>query len=180
MTASTTTPLGAFARALGTDIDFHAPDYDLLRQRSDDIVPFGKHVGTVITAVTPDEAVVEIGGERSGQNHMGTVHAGAIYTAADIAGAAAFVGAAATRLARVERLVLRSATATYRKPATGVLTTIAAVDKRELAPILAATTDGRHELTAKAGVHNADGVVVAKFGFDYVVDLIDIDAQADA
>lgn len=172
MTASTTTHIGAFARALGTDIDFATPDYEALRSRSDSIVPFGKHVGTAIVALSADEAVVEIGGDRSGQNHMGTVHAGAIYTAADIAGAAAFVGAAATGLARVERLVLRSATAAYRKPATGVLRTVAAVDKRELAPILAATTGGRHELTAKAWVYDSDEVVVAKFGFDYVVDLV--------
>lgn len=171
MTSSTTVHIGAFARALGTDIDFDAPDFELLRSRSDGIVPFGKLVGTVITELSAHEAVVEIGGDRSGQNHMGTVHAGAIYTAADIAGAAAFVGAAATRLASIERLVLRSATANYRKPATGVLRTVATVDSRELAPILAATAAGRHELTAKAWVHNADGVVVAKFGFDYVVDV---------
>lgn len=171
MSTSTTVPVSSFGAAFG-NIDYADPDFEALRSRSDEIVPFGKHVGTTITVLTPEHAIVEIGGEASGLNHMGTVHAGAIYTAADIAGAAAFVGAAATKLNTIERLVLKSATASYRKPAMGVLRTVATVDERELRVITSSVSTGRHEISAKAVVLNADDVTVAKFTFEYVCDVV--------
>jgi acyl-coenzyme A thioesterase PaaI-like protein len=171
MSVSTTVPVGSFGAAFG-NIDYANPDYEALRSRSDNIVPFGKHVGTTITELNSDHAIVEIGGEASGLNHMGTVHAGAIYTAADIAGAAAFVGAAAKKLYTIERLVLKSATASYRKPAVGILRTIATVDERELRAITSASATGRHDISGKAVVLNEADVTVAKFTFEYVCDVV--------
>lgn len=166
----TTHVTGAFAAAY-PDLDPAAVDYEYLRAVSQDMVPFGRHVGTLITEVGPEQAVVEIPAVDHARNHMGTVHAGALFTAADIAGAAAFVGAAAARLYTVERLVLRGGTASYRKPAVGRIRAIATVDQRELADIVGAERSERFELGGKALLRDDNDVVVAKFTFDYVCDV---------
>ncbi|WP_330181249.1 DUF4442 domain-containing protein [Nocardia sp. NBC_01503] len=166
----TTRTLAGFAAAY-PELDYTAIDYEYLRAVSQEMVPFGRHVGTLITEISPDRSVVEIPADDTVRNHMGTVHAGALFTAADIAGAAAFVGAAAERLYTIERLVLRGGSASYRKPAQGRIRAIATVDLRELAEILAATTSARFELSGKAVLLDDNEVQVAKFTFDYVCDV---------
>ncbi|MFD6064762.1 YiiD C-terminal domain-containing protein [Rhodococcus wratislaviensis] len=160
-----------FAAVYGT-LDPTAVDYEHLRAVSDGMVPFGTTAGTTITEIGPDRAVVEIPATPDVTNHMGTVHAGALFTAADIAGAAAFVGAAAARLDTIARLVLRGADASYRKPALGRIRAVATVDERELRTILAADHDERFELSGKALLLDDADVVVAKFTFDYLVDTV--------
>ncbi|MFF0457796.1 YiiD C-terminal domain-containing protein [Nocardia africana] len=162
--------LAGFAAAYPT-LDPDAVDYEYLRKVSQQLVPFGQHVGTLISEISADRSVVEIPASDTVTNQMGTVHAGALFTAADIAGAAAFVGAAAHRLHTVERLVLRGAWASYRKPAQGRIRAVATVDAQELAPLLAATSAGRFELSGKATLLDDRDVTVAKFTFDYVVDV---------
>lgn len=157
---------GVFAGATGDK-----PDYDKIREISDNLVPFGKHSGIEITEVGPDRAVAEIPAEPHLLNHLGTVHAGALFLAADIAGAAAFVGAAARKLSTVDVLVLRNGTASFRKPANGRIRAIATVDERETRRILAGEGQ-RFDLDGKALLYDADDVLVAKFTFEYVCTLV--------
>ncbi|MRH88319.1 DUF4442 domain-containing protein [Nocardia sp. SYP-A9097] len=166
----TTRTLAGFAAAY-PELDYTAIDYEYLRAVSQELVPFGRHVGTRVTEISPERSVVEIPADGTVGNHIGTVHAGALFTAADIAGAAAFVGAAAERLYTIERLVLRGGTAAYRKPAQGRIRAIATVDLRELADILAATASARFELSGRALLLDDNEVLVAKFTFDYVCDV---------
>ncbi|AYF73800.1 DUF4442 domain-containing protein [Nocardia yunnanensis] len=173
----TTRTLAGFAAAY-PELDPDAVDYEYLRAISQQLVPFGRHVGTLVTEVGPDRAVVEIPAVDEVRNHMSTVHAGALFTAADIAGAAAFVGAAAARLFTIERLVLRGGTAAYRKPAQGRIRAVATVDQRELADILAATASARFELSGKAILLDDNDIQVAKFTFDYVCDVVIAEADA--
>ncbi|WP_210718322.1 PaaI family thioesterase [Amycolatopsis acididurans] len=147
-------------------------DYEKLREISDDLVPFGKHAGIEITEVGPDRAVAEIPGKPHQANHLGTVHAGALFLAADIAGAAAFVGAAAPVLSNVDILVLRNAGASFRKPATGRIRAIATVDEREMRRVLAADGAQRFDLDGKAQLFDSAGVMVAKFTFEYVCTMV--------
>ncbi|AHH17997.1 hypothetical protein NONO_c32100 [Nocardia nova SH22a] len=172
----TTRRLAGFAAAY-PELDPDAPDYDYLRTVSQRMVPFGRHIGTVITEIGPERAVVEIPPDDAVRNHMGTVHAGALFTAADIAGAAAFVGAAARRLHTVEQLVLRGGSVSYRKPARGRIRAVATVDQRELAQVLAPTAAGRFELSGKASLFDDADVLVAKFTFDYVCDVTATEAS---
>ncbi len=172
MTAQATQHTNEGFSAVYGDLDYSNPDYEHLRSVSNAMVPFGNHVGTIITEIGPDRAVVEIPDTAHMTNHMNTVHAGALFTAADIAGAAAFVGAAATRLYVVERLVLRAGAASYRKPAIGRIRAVATLDEREMREVLAADRDQRFELSGKALLLNDSDIVVAKFTFDYVCDVV--------
>jgi acyl-coenzyme A thioesterase PaaI-like protein len=162
--------IGGFTDAYA-GLDGAAPDYEKIREISASLVPFGNHAGIEITEVGPEHAVAEIPDLPQLTNHLGTVHAGAQFLAADIAGAAAFVGAAATRLSSVDLLVLRNGTASFRKPATGRIRATATVDEREMRRIRAAEGKQRFDLDGRALLHDEAGVLVAKFTFEYVCTL---------
>jgi acyl-coenzyme A thioesterase PaaI-like protein len=159
-----------FAEAFA-EIDPDQPDYDRIRDIAAELVPFGSHAGVRVTELGPDEGVVEIPDEPHLRNHAGTVHAGALFLAADIAGAAAFLGAAATRLRSVRWFVLRDARTSFRKPATGRIRVVATVDERAMRAVLAATGEQRFDVDAKALLYNANGVLLGKVGFEYVCEI---------
>ena len=83
------------------------PDFALLRKIVTQLIPFGTHAGVEVTELGPDPAVAEIPDEPHLGNHLRTVHAGALFLAADIAGACAFVGAVASNLSSIGSFVLR-------------------------------------------------------------------------
>jgi acyl-coenzyme A thioesterase PaaI-like protein len=153
------------------DIDRHEPDYERLRWIIGEIVPFARHAGVQVTEVGPERAVVEIPDAPEMTNQMGTVHAGALFLAADVAGAVAFIGAVMPRLDTVKMLVLRNAYTSFRKPAVGRIRAVATVDEREMRAVLAATGDERFDLNGKAMLYDDAGTLVAKLIFDYVADV---------
>ena len=168
---TTTVATGAgFADAF-RDIDASQPDYDRIRDIAAGLVPFGSHAGVQVTELGPEQAVVEIPDEPHLRNHLATVHAGALFLAADIAGAAAFVGATATRLHRLRWFVLREARMSFRKPATGRIRVVGTVDERAVRAVLAADGEQRFDVDGKALLYTADGTLVGKVGFEYVCEV---------
>lgn len=93
-------------------------DYDLIAQGMTQAVPFAGHVGLEITRVAPGEATVTLPERAELTNHVGSQHAGALFTVAETASGAAFVGAFAERLGDVTPLA-RSAEISYTKIAKG-------------------------------------------------------------
>lgn len=93
-------------------------DYDAIAQGMSQAVPFVAHLGLEVTKVAPGEAVVVLPESGSLTNHVGSQHAGALFTAAETASGAAFVGAFAERMADVTPLA-RSAEISYEKIAHG-------------------------------------------------------------
>ncbi|KAA9155664.1 DUF4442 domain-containing protein [Amycolatopsis acidicola] len=162
MTDTALTFSAAFAAAVTGE-----PDYDKLREISSTLVPFGNHAGIEITGIAPERAVVEIPDEPHLRNHLNTVHAGAQFLAADIAGACAFVGAVAPALSTVDMLVLRTAGSAFRKPAIGRIRAVATVDERDARAIIAGG-GGRFDLDGRAHLYDEKDVLVAKFTFEYV------------
>ncbi len=163
---------GAYSAAFGA-IDPASPDYDEIRRIATTLVPFGNHANVRVTEIGPERAVVEIPDEPHLTNHMDTVHAGALFLAADIAGAAAFLGAVATRLHAIQRFVLRDSRTSFRKPAIGRIRAVGTIDERVVREILAAEGERRMDVDGKALMYDDAGVLVAKATFDYVVDVAD-------
>lgn len=149
----------------------NTPDYEKLRETLNTMVPFGVHVGVGITEIGPERAVVEIPDQETMQNHMGSVHAGALFLAADIASAAAFVGAIAPRLAGITRFVVRESRCTFLKPALGPIHTIARVDERVTSEVLGRNIDEKFDIDTKAMCYDDNDVLVAKFYFDCVCNI---------
>jgi uncharacterized protein (TIGR00369 family) len=168
---STSTGFAAFSRP-GQSV----PDFDHVRRTANTIVPFGAFAGVEVTEVDDDHAVVEIPDRPHLTNQFGTVHAGAQFLAADVAGACAFVGACAPRIADVGWLVVRDAWSSFRKPAHGRVRAVGTVDERVVRQVLAVEPDPtnagrRFELDGKALLYDDADVLVATFRFGYVCEI---------
>lgn len=93
-------------------------DFDLIAQGMTQAVPFAGHLGVEITEVAAGEATVVLPERTELTNHVGSQHAGALFTVAETASGAAFVGAFAERMGDVTPLA-RAAEISYEKIAKG-------------------------------------------------------------
>jgi uncharacterized protein (TIGR00369 family) len=107
-------------------------DFDAIAKGMTQAVPFAGHLGLEITHIGEGEAVVRLPEGPELTNHVGSQHAGALFTVAETASGAAFVGAFAERLGDVTPLA-RSAEISYEKIANGPIEATAklAVDPAE-------------------------------------------------
>jgi len=140
-------------------------DFDAIAQGLTQAVPFAGHLGLEIASVAAGEATVRLPERPELHNHVGSQHAGALYTAAETASGAAFVGAFAERMGDVTPLA-RSAEIDYVKiakgpiearaklgvPAEQVLATLDAEDKVEF-PCEVELVDAEGRRVASATVH---------------------------
>lgn len=170
MTTELKTPAGFSAVFAAVDED--NPDFALLQRLVSTLVPFGTHAGVTVTELGPDRAVAEIPDQPHLANHLRTVHAGALFLAADIAGACAFVGAVATRLSAIGSFVLRDARTAFRKPAVGRIRAVGTMDRRDIEAVLGATGEQRLDVDGRAHLYDQAGVLVGKVQLDYVVTLL--------
>lgn len=93
-------------------------DFDAIAQGMTQAVPFAGYLDLNITSVVAGEAVVVLPERAELTNHVGSQHAGALFTVAEAASGAAFVGAFAERMGEVTPLA-RSAEISYEKIAKG-------------------------------------------------------------
>ncbi len=93
-------------------------DFDAIAQGMTQAVPFAGYLGLEITSVAAGEAVVVLPERAELTNHVGSQHAGALFTVAEAASGAAFVGAFVERMGEVTPLA-RSAEISYEKIAKG-------------------------------------------------------------
>jgi acyl-coenzyme A thioesterase PaaI-like protein len=93
-------------------------DFDAIAQGMTQAVPFAGFLGLDIASVAAGEATVVLPERADLTNHVGSQHAGALFTAAEAASGAAFVGAFAERMGDVTPLA-RSAEISYEKIARG-------------------------------------------------------------
>jgi uncharacterized protein (TIGR00369 family) len=135
-------------------------DYAALPDLFKAAVPFASFLGMEYAEVGPGHAVLRLRDDPAKHNHIGTLHAGALFALAESASGVAVIAAFAERLAGVTPLAAR-AEITYRKVARGDVTATARIEGA-LDEILA-TLDG-------------EGVV----RFPVVVDLTDPDGQVCA
>src|SRR5262249_14248413 len=93
-------------------------DFEAIAQGMTEAVPFAAFLGLDIARIGDGEAVVILPERAELTNHVGSQHAGALFTVAEAASGAAFLGAFAERLAEVTPLA-RSAEIAYEKIAKG-------------------------------------------------------------
>jgi uncharacterized protein (TIGR00369 family) len=139
-------------------------DFDAIAQGMTEAVPFAAFLGLDIARIADGEAVVILPERAELTNHVGSQHAGALFTVAEAASGAAFLGAFADRLSDVTPLA-RSAEIAYEKIAKGPIEATArlGVVREEALAILDA--EGKVvfpcevELTDTAGVRVATATV---------------------
>jgi len=134
--------------------------FEAIAQGMTQAVPFAGHLGVEITKVAAGEATVVLPERDELKNHVGSQHAGALFTLAETASGAAFVGAFAERMGDVTPLA-RSAEIAYEKIARGPITAQASlgIDKDEALASL--DREGKVEFPCRVVLSDADGTQVA-------------------
>jgi uncharacterized protein (TIGR00369 family) len=93
-------------------------DFEAIAQGINQAVPFAAFLDLDIARISEGEATVVLPERPELTNHVGSQHAGALFTVAEAASGAAFLGVFAERLAEIRPLA-RSAEISYEKIANG-------------------------------------------------------------
>ena len=135
-------------------------DYEALRAGLAQAIPYNGHLGLEVVEVGDGRGVVRLPDDERLRNHVGSQHAGGLFSAAEAASGGAFVGAFAERMGDITPLA-RSAEIDYRKLARGPITATGTLpeDKAELLRRLDA--DGRVEFPVEVSLEDAEGNEVA-------------------
>ena len=136
-------------------------DFDAIALGMTQAVPFAGHLGLEITSVAEGEAVVRLPERPELTNHVGSQHAGALFTVAETASGAAFVGAFAERLGEVTPLA-RSAEISYEKIAKGPIEASATLGVPAADALATLDAEGKVEFPGEVELIDASGLRVAK------------------
>jgi acyl-coenzyme A thioesterase PaaI-like protein len=151
-------------------------DFEAIAKGMTMAVPFVGHLGLEITGMAEGESEVLLPERLELTNHVGSQHAGALFTVAEAASGAAFVGAFAERMADVTPLA-RSAEISYEEIANGP---VRATAKLGVAPAEALATldaDGKVEFPCEVVLTDEAGTRVASATVHWHVRLKEADVQ---
>jgi uncharacterized protein (TIGR00369 family) len=135
-------------------------DFDAIAQGMTQAVPFAGHLGLEITSVAEGKSVVVLPERQELTNHVGSQHAGALFTVAETASGAAFVGAFAERLGEVTPLA-RSAEISYEKIAKGPIEASATLGVPAAEALATLDAEGKVEFPCEVKLADGSGTQVA-------------------
>jgi acyl-coenzyme A thioesterase PaaI-like protein len=135
-------------------------DFDLIAKGMTQAVPFAGHLNVEITEISEGEATVLLPDRPELKNHVGSQHAGALFTAAETASGAAFVGAFAERMGDVTPLA-RGAEIAYEKIANGEITAKATLGVDAAEALATLDAEGKVEFPCQVELSDGDGQRVA-------------------
>lgn len=135
-------------------------DFDAIAKGMSQAVPFAGFLDLEITEMAEGKATVVLPERQELTNHVGSQHAGALFTAAENASGAAFVGAFLERMADVTPLA-RSAEIAYEKIARGSITAKATLGMPKDEALATLDADGKVEFPCTVVMTDGDGTQVA-------------------
>jgi uncharacterized protein (TIGR00369 family) len=135
-------------------------DFDLIAKGMSQAVPFVGYLGVEVTEIGEGEATAVLPERSELFNHVGSQHAGALFTVAETASGAAFVGAFAERMADLTPLA-RSAEIAYEKIANGPITAKARLGLPAAQALETLDADGKVEFPCEVELTDSDGALVA-------------------
>ena len=136
-------------------------DFEAMRAGLEQAIPFNVHVGLQVGEVAPGRGVVTLPDDDETRNHVGSQHAGALFSAGEAASGAAFVGAFVERMNDLTPLA-ESAEITYKKIAKGVITATGTFAEDTDALLERLDADGRIRFPIAVELTDAEGNVVAE------------------
>jgi uncharacterized protein (TIGR00369 family) len=136
-------------------------DFDAIAAGMTQAVPFAGHLGLEITSVGEGEATVRLPERAELTNHVGSQHAGALFTLAETASGAAFVGAFAERMGEVTPLA-RQAEISYEKIAKGPIDASAKLGVSKDEALATLDADGKVVFPCEVTMADESGLQVAK------------------
>jgi acyl-coenzyme A thioesterase PaaI-like protein len=143
-------------------------DYPAIAAGLNEAIPFNRYLGLQTVTVAADHGVVKLPSADHLNNHVGSQHAGALFSAGEAASGAAFVGAFAEMLGAITPLA-QSAEISYRKIARGEITATARCGADIDALRAELERDGRVRFPIAVELTDADGTIVAEMTVNWHV-----------
>jgi hypothetical protein len=135
-------------------------DYEAIRGGLEVAIPYNVHLGLQVIEVTPGRAVVRLPDDSRLRNHVGSQHAGALFSAGELASGGAFAGAFVDIIRDLDPLAATADIAYHaiaRGPIDAIGEILGGVDT--LRATLAA--EGRIRFPVDVTMTNAAGTIVA-------------------
>lgn len=142
--------------------------YDLIRRQLADSLPFVRHCGITIDRLEDGRAIASLPERGELKNHIGSQHAGAVFTLAETASGAAMAGAMAPVLMTV-RPVAAEARISYLKLGKGPLTAEARTEETGEALRDRLSAEGKVRFPVAIDIRDAAGDTVAAMTVDWYV-----------
>lgn len=142
--------------------------YDIVRTQMADSLPFVKHCGIELTALGDGTAEARVTDQPSVKNHLGTPHAGVIFTLAETASGGAMAGAFAPVLLSI-RPVAAQATIQFLKVAKGDLRAIARTGRPGADLRAELQADGKARFPVEVEITDEAGEPVSKMVVEWYV-----------
>ena len=143
-------------------------DYDAIREGLTAAIPYNAHLGLEVVEVGPGRGVVRLPDDERLRNHVGTQHAGGLFSAAEAASGAAFVGAFAEKLAGITPLA-RSASIQYVALARGPITATATLEEDASALLERLDAEGKVQFPVRVELADEHDAAVAEVTVDWHV-----------
>jgi acyl-coenzyme A thioesterase PaaI-like protein len=133
-----------------------ALDFEAVASGLNEAIPFNRFLGLVVEDVAPGRGVVTLPDDPSLHNHVGSQHAGALFSAGEAASGGAFIGAFAEHLGSLTPLA-KSASIEYRKIARGPITAVGSLSGDVDALLASIESDGRVEFPIDVEMSDTEG-----------------------
>jgi uncharacterized protein (TIGR00369 family) len=135
-------------------------DFDAIAKGMTQAVPFAGFLGVEVTSLAEGEATALLPERDELKNHVGSQHAGALFSVAETASGAAFVGTFAERMGDVTPLA-RKAEIAYEKIAKGPIEARATLAMPKDEALATLDHEGKVEFPCEVVLSDADGNRVA-------------------
>jgi len=145
-----------------------AIDYAAVAAGMSQAIPFNGHVGLETVTVARNHGVVKLPDLANLHNHVGSQHAGALFTAGEAASGAAFLGAFVELMGGITPLA-ESAEIAYRKIARGEITATAKFGEDRDALVERLNEEGRIRFPIAVELTDANGTIVAEMTVNWYV-----------
>jgi uncharacterized protein (TIGR00369 family) len=145
-----------------------AIDFEAVRAGLEQAIPFNRYLGLEVVDVGEGSGSVRLPDDERLHNHVGSQHAGALFSVAEAASGAAFVGAFAERMGEITPLA-KSAQIDYRKLAKGPIVATGTLGEEKSALLERLDADGRVVFTIAVSLKDGDDVEVAAMTVEWHV-----------
>jgi acyl-coenzyme A thioesterase PaaI-like protein len=142
--------------------------FEVIREQMGGAVPFARHAGVKLTHLEQGLARAELAQTTDSINHIGTQHAGALFTLGETASGGAMAGVFADRILEV-RPIAGEAQIRYTRLAKGLITAEARVASARETLIATLEREGKVSFDVTVAMNDAEGKEVASMRVSWTV-----------
>ncbi|SDG00500.1 DUF4442 domain-containing protein [Sulfitobacter delicatus] len=142
--------------------------YDMIKSHLDTAVPFANHVGVKLLEIGDGTASAELVQRHETSNHIGTQHAGAMFTLGESASGAAMAGAIAPVIMDM-RPVAAMGQIAFKRIAEGTLTAHAQTSRPGAELLIALQDEGKVAFDVTVDIRNEAGDTVVEMTMNWHV-----------